>query len=166
MHVVVPWASRLPVASRSEPSAVASRRPRWITRPSAITSPVSGRHLPRKLAPEELDPAPLLWDMRRRVRHGALPPHPLVVRFELTEGRARRFLLLRRTEASLCTEDPGFPEEVVVHSPTSALAAWWRGDVDYARARRSGLAVEGAREHVRAFPDWFERYALAGVAPA
>jgi DNA-binding HxlR family transcriptional regulator len=124
------------------------------------------RHLPRQLTHDELDPAPLLWDMRRRVRHDELPEQPIVVRFELTDRRVRRYLLLRRTEASLCTENPGFPEQVVVTARMAALAAWWRGDVDYAQARRDGLAVEGSRELVRAFPGWFERYALAGVAPA
>jgi hypothetical protein len=104
--------------------------------------------------------------MRRRVRHGELPDRPIVVRFELTDRRVRRYLLLRRTEASLCTENPGFPEQVVVTARTAALAAWWRGDVDYARARRDGLGVDGPRELVRAFPGWFERYVLAGVAPA
>ncbi len=124
------------------------------------------RHLPRRLTKDELDPAPLLWDMRRRVRHGALPEHPIVVRVELTDRNVRRYLLLRRTEASLCSENPGFPEQVVVKTRTGVLAAWWRGDFDYAQARRDGLAVEGPAALVRAFPDWFERYALAGISPA
>ena len=126
------------------------------------------RWLPRRLAEDELDPAPLLWDMRRRVRHQVLPSHPIVVQFELTDHRPahRRYLLLRRTEASLCIANPGYPEAVVVRTPTAALAAWWRGDASFPAAQRRGLHVEGPRPLVRAFPDWFERYTLAGVAAA
>ena len=126
------------------------------------------RWLPRHLADDELDPAPLLWDMRRRVRHDALPEQPVVVRIELTDHRPahRRYLLLRRTEASLCTANPGFPEGVVVRTPTAALAAWWRGDASFPAAQRGGLQLEGPRALVRAFPGWFDRYMLAGVPPA
>ena len=124
------------------------------------------RHLPRRLSHDELDPAPLLWDMRRRVRHDALPEQPIVVRIELTDRRLRRYLLLRRTEVSLCSENPGFLETLVVKTRTSVLAAWWRGDIDYPRARRDGLTVDGPAALARAFPGWFDRYALADVPPA
>jgi DNA-binding HxlR family transcriptional regulator len=123
------------------------------------------RWLPRQVDARGLDPAPLLWDMRRRVRHDALPDRPVLIRIEL--GRLdRRFLLLRRTEASLCTTNPGFAEDLVIRGDVAALVAWWRGDVDLAHARRAGLAIEGPRELVRAFPNWFARYLLAEVAPA
>lgn len=97
-----------------------------------------------------------------------LPDQPLVVRVELTDHRPahRRFLLLRRTEASLCTTNPGFPESVVVTTPTAALAAWWRGDATFPAAQRAGLRLEGRRALVRAFAGWFDRYMLAGVPAA
>ena len=37
-HVVVPWANRLPAASRMSPSDVPVVRPRWISRPVARTN--------------------------------------------------------------------------------------------------------------------------------
>jgi len=46
------------------------------------------------------------------------------------------------------------------------LTAWWRGDISLSRARSAGMTIEGHRAWVRAFPTWFERYLLAGVAPA
>jgi DNA-binding HxlR family transcriptional regulator len=127
------------------------------------------RWLPRHLDEEELDVDALVWDMRRRVDREALPARPVVVRVELSDvpaRRGRRFLLLRRSEVSLCAQNPGFPEELVVRSDRRTLAAWWRGDVTLAAARRGGLAVEGPRALVAQFPRWFERYALAEVAPA
>jgi DNA-binding HxlR family transcriptional regulator len=127
------------------------------------------RWLPRTLDDEQLDADALVWDMRRRVRRDALPDRPIVVRIELVDVRPphdRRFLLLRRSEVSLCTQNPGYPEELVLRADRRTLIAWWRGDLDLAAARRAGLTVTGPRALVRDFPGWFERYLLAEVRPA
>lgn len=127
------------------------------------------RWLPRELGREELDAGTLVWDMRRRVNRQALPAIPVVARLELQDARGRadvRYLLLRRSEVSLCSVNPGFPEELVVRAPLRALTGWWRGDLSLADARSAGMVVEGRREWVRAFPTWFERYAFAAVVPA
>ena len=127
------------------------------------------RWLPRTLPHDELDADTLLWDVRRRISVEALPATPVVVRFELSDARdpaAPRFMLLRWSEVSLCTENPGFPDEVRIRSSLRTFAAWWRGDLSLAKARSAGMAVEGRREWVRAFPSWFLRYAFAHVPPA
>jgi len=126
------------------------------------------RWLPRHLPREELDVDVLAFDMRRRVDVGALPDTPVVVRVEALGpkgGAAVRYLLLRRSEVSLCSANPGFPTELSVRGPLPVLTAWWRGDMSLATARASGMAVEGPREWVRAFSTWFQRYAFAGVQP-
>jgi DNA-binding HxlR family transcriptional regulator len=127
------------------------------------------RWLPRTLPREELDADALLWDVQRRIRRDELPPSPVVVRVEI-EGIPKhagsRFLLLRRSEVSLCTENPGFPVVLDIRASLRTLTAWWRGDVTLAQARAMGMRVEGKREWVRAFPSWFLRYALADVRPA
>lgn len=126
------------------------------------------RWLPREHSREELDIDALVWDMRRRVNLEALPSTPVVARIEIADarGRAVRYLLLRRSEVSLCSFNPGFPEELLVRAPLRTLTGWWRGDFSLADARSAGMVVEGRREWVRAFPKWFLRYALAEVAPA
>ncbi|MBN8940915.1 MAG: helix-turn-helix transcriptional regulator [Rhizobiales bacterium] len=121
--------------------------------------------LPRRPADEDLDLEPLLVDMQRRVRFEALPSEPLVLRFEI-DRHSPRFMLLKASEASLCTQNPGFPEPLRIRSPLPALVAWWRGDVGFAMAQRMGLVTEGPRPLARAFPDWFERYQFAHIAPA
>jgi DNA-binding HxlR family transcriptional regulator len=123
------------------------------------------RWLPRQAEAEDLDLEPLLVDLRRRVDFDALPGDPLVVRFEI-RGHKHRFLLLTPAEASLCTHNPGFPEPLCVQGPLAALVAWWRGDAGFAGAQRLGLSVQGPRALARAFPGWFLRYQLAGIAPA
>ena len=123
------------------------------------------RWLPRRAAAEDLDLEPLLVDMQRRVRFDRLPRQPLVVRIELRQRPAYR-MLLRPGEASICARNPGFPEPLRLGGPLSALVGWWRGDHDFATARRAGLTLEGPRALVRAFPDWFQRYLLHEVRPA
>jgi DNA-binding HxlR family transcriptional regulator len=127
------------------------------------------RWLPRMLPPEQLDADTLLWDVQRRICRDALPPTPVVVRFEISDvhGRAgARFLLLRRSEVSLCAENPGFPDVLCVRGSLRLLTSWWRGDVSLSEARSAGMVVEVRREWVRAFPSWFLRYAFADIAPA
>ncbi len=124
------------------------------------------RWLARHAAHEDLDLEPVLVDMQRRVRFAALPKDPIVVRFEIGGRRQPRFMLLKAAEASLCTQNPGFPEPLCVRGPLPALVAWWRGDAGFAEARRAGLAIEGPRALARRFPEWFERYQFAHVRPA
>jgi DNA-binding HxlR family transcriptional regulator len=127
------------------------------------------RWLPRELRPSELDAHALVWDIHRRVCREALPEKPLVLRIELTDVRgaaSRHYLLLRRSEVSLCAFNPGFPEELCLRADRRTLIAWWRGDLSLRQALGAGLVLEGRREWVRAFPRWFERYLFAAVAPA
>jgi DNA-binding HxlR family transcriptional regulator len=127
------------------------------------------RWLPRELHPNELDARALVWDIHRRVRREALPEKPLVVRIELTDLRgaaACHYLLLRRNEVSLCTVNPGFPEELRLRATRRILIGWWRGDLTFRQALDAGLNLEGRREWVRAFPGWFDRYLFAAITPA
>lgn len=120
------------------------------------------RWLPRSANNEDNDLEPLLVDMQRRVHFAALPKNPIVIRFEI--DRQRYFMLLKAAEASLCMHNPGFPE-LCVRSRLPALVSWWRGDASFFEAQRMGLAITGPKKLVRAFPDWFDRYQLAGIRP-
>ncbi len=107
--------------------------------------------------------------MHRRIRTDDLPANPIVARIVLSDVRGRggvRFLLLRRHEVALCSENPGFPEELEIRATLTTLTAWWRGDLSLPDARSAGLVVSGRRPWVRAFPRWFERYLFADVPPA
>lgn len=123
------------------------------------------RWLSRAPATEDIDLEPLLVDMQRRVCFEALPKDPLVVRLEV-RGHRPRFMLLKKTEASLCHQNPGFPEPVCLRGPLSALVAWWRGDMSLLEAQRMGLAIEGPTALARAFPKWFALYPFAHIGPA
>jgi DNA-binding HxlR family transcriptional regulator len=121
------------------------------------------RWLSRSAADEDNDVEPVLVDMQRRVRVDILPKDPIVVRFEIE--RTRRFMLLKKTEVSICAKNLGFPE-LAIRSLLPPLVSWWRGDSSFFEAKRMGLQISGPNALVRAFPDWFERYQLAGIHPA
>jgi HxlR-like helix-turn-helix protein len=123
------------------------------------------RWLAREPAKEDVDLEPLLGDMQRRVNFAALPREPLVVRFEI-RGHKPRFMLLKKTEASLCGQNPGFPEPVCLRGPLAALVAWWRGDMSFVEAQRMGLSIEGPKAMTRGFPNWFDLYPFAHIGPA
>jgi DNA-binding HxlR family transcriptional regulator len=122
------------------------------------------RWLAREPANEDLDLEPLLVDMQRRVRFTALPKDPFVVRFEV-RGYHKRFMLLKKTEASLCHRNPGFPEPVCVRGPLAAVVAWWRGDMSFLETQRLGLVIDGPKALTRAFPKWFDLYPFAHIGP-
>ena len=120
------------------------------------------RWLPRSAKDEDNDLEPLLVDMQRRVRFAALPKHPIVVQFQV-DRRARRFMLLKAAEASICMQNPGFPEPLSLRSRLSALVSWWRGDASFIEAQRMGLELTGPKALVHAFPKWFDLYQFAGI---
>lgn len=123
------------------------------------------RWLKRAAAREDIDLDPLLIDMRRRARLDRLPTTPQVLRFEFAHG-APRFLLLKRGEADFCAQNPGFPETLQISGKHAALVGWWRGDIEFAAARRQGLNLAGSAAAIKAFPTWFDRYLFAGIRSA
>jgi DNA-binding HxlR family transcriptional regulator len=122
------------------------------------------RWLRRQPSREDLDLEPVLIDMQRRVCFAELPSQPLVVRFEI-RGHSRRYMLLKKNEASICENNLGFPEPVCVRGPLAALVGWWRGDMSFVEAQRNGLAIDGTKAFTRAFPKWFMLYPFAHIGP-
>ena len=108
--------------------------------------------------PEELDPALLLWKMRRRIHLNRLPPGRVVVEFEfIGQRRARLWLVLKREEASVCLKPPGFDSNLVVNADLSTFYRVWLGRLPFEAALRTGkVRLEGPRDLVRQFPRWLK----------
>jgi DNA-binding HxlR family transcriptional regulator len=111
--------------------------------------------------PENLDVMMLMWNVRRRIDTRRLPPRRVVVRFEFraVPTRLRGFrtcwLVLERKGVDLCVKDPGFEVDLVVSAAAETIARVWMGALTFAEAQRGGgLALEGPRDLVRAFPTW------------
>jgi len=110
---------------------------------------------------DNLDMMMLMWNVRRRVDVRRLPPQRVVVRFEFRSLPVRQrsfracWLALERRGVDLCLKDPGFDVDLVVRAEAATMARVWMGAVSFADGLRlGGLAVEGPRDLVRAFPTW------------
>lgn len=115
--------------------------------------------------PRTVDPVTLTWWMSRRIVVAELPPERTVLQFDYRgEDPTRIWIVLERGEASVCTEPPGFDNDLVVSTEPVALMRVFSGIRTYADALGSGdLTVVGPPRLTRALPRWF---AWSPFAPA
>lgn len=121
---------------------------------------------------ENLDPDLLMWDIRRGVDGNAMDAgRRFVVRFEFSgvpSNRRRYWLVFEDGEPDLCMKDPGFETDLFVSSHVRTLAEIWLGHLTLqAGLRDERLRLEGARQDIRRFRDWFALsiFAEAGRVP-
>jgi DNA-binding HxlR family transcriptional regulator len=121
-----------------------------------------------EVAPEDLDAHVVLWSMCRLMdKNGELPAERVVLRFDLADGKRRRFwVVLGPSDAEVCVRPPGFDVDAVVATDSHWLAMWHMGRIPLAAARRRGLIqVEGRPALVRELGGWgLSRFAEVGPA--
>jgi DNA-binding HxlR family transcriptional regulator len=107
---------------------------------------------------DELDPAVLMWSLRRHVVASRFPEGRSVLHFSLEgEPRARRYwwIVVRPgadEEVDVCMADPGYPVTLTVTASMRTLVGVLMGDVTISAAVREGkLRLEGDRDLVRRF---------------
>jgi DNA-binding HxlR family transcriptional regulator len=105
---------------------------------------------------EELDPELLVWKIHQRINRELLPENRTVVEFDFTGPRRHRaWLVMQRSEVSVCVTPPGFDSDLVVRADLALFYRLWLGYVDYDVAIRSGaVVVDGAPALRRDFPRW------------
>jgi len=105
---------------------------------------------------EELDPELLVWKIHQRINRELLPERRTVVEFDFTGPRPHRaWLVLQRTEVSVCVTPPGFDSDLIVRSDLAFFYRLWLGYVEYEAAIRShAVVIEGAPALAREFPHW------------
>jgi DNA-binding HxlR family transcriptional regulator len=118
-----------------------------------------------EVRPEDLDPALLMWDMRRRIDLREVPDRRIVIRFHfasVARGQPSWWLVLCDGEVDLCLSDPGFDVDVDVEADLGAMIMVWMGDIALSDALRSGaVKLGGQRALVRSFPTWLRLNVLA-----
>jgi DNA-binding HxlR family transcriptional regulator len=114
-----------------------------------------------RIEPDNLDAGFLMWNVRRRIALDRVPPQRTVVRFKYggvpvrCRGPRIFWLLLDRTRADLCIEDPGFEVDLHVEVDLATMAKIWLGDTTFAEAQRAGkVRLTGSRKLAQAFPSW------------
>ena len=119
------------------------------------------RHAAQQFAPNNLDPALLMWAIHRRVDLAQLPKPRVVARFEFRGVPPRclqvrtAWLVLEKSGADVCLRDPGFEVDLVVRADVGTLARVYTGHLRFAEGvRAGGLKVEGPRALAHEFPRW------------
>ena len=123
-----------------------------------------------RYTPDELDPALLMWDMRRMLQPSGLAPPRAVVEFRFAgapSGKSTYWLVVD-DGIDLCLIDPGHPVDLWVRADLRCLTEVWMGDRAMRDAIDTGsIALEGPRSLVARFPDWLGQHpVLAKVTPA
>ena len=118
--------------------------------------------------PSELDPVVLLWWMKRRVHRERLPARRVVIQFDFRGERTGSYwLVLERTDVSVCLQDPRFEIDLRVAADVDAFFRVWLGRNSLAEARRRGaVRLEGSPTMVRGFAEWFAWSPMAAAVRA
>lgn len=104
-----------------------------------------------RVSDNDLDPALLLWSMRRQMERVLLPERRFVVQFEffgILPGRHRNarywWLVFHKPDLDVCQKNPGFPIDVTITAELGAFTRVWLGYLSLDEARRAGkVALQG-----------------------
>ena len=106
---------------------------------------------------DDVDAVTLMWWMHRLVDRDSVPAGRVVIEFRHTAPeRVSIWLVLDRGEPSVCLQHPGTDSDLVVTTPTTALARVFSGNDRWESAvSRGDIEVGGSPALVRALPGWF-----------
>jgi DNA-binding HxlR family transcriptional regulator len=108
----------------------------------------------------DLDPALLMWGLRRRIDVSALPDRSVVLRFEFSGVPASRtkfrimWLILGRLSVDVCMKDPGFAIDLTLRGNIRDFVEVYLGQTKWSEAGRTALQLDGDQKIARAFPVW------------
>lgn len=129
----------------------------WLATASKLASAKGRAWAFEAPTPEELDPLLLLWWMRGRVCAAELPAQRVVVEFDFRGARVETYwLVLTRTDTSICLTHPGFEVDMFITAELAACFEIWLGRVDLDTALGDGrVVIDAAPPLAEAFPRWF-----------
>jgi DNA-binding HxlR family transcriptional regulator len=116
----------------------------------------------RDYQPHELDPAVLMWSLRRHVVPARFPPGRTVMHFQL-EGtpRLQRYWWIvvqpEKDDVDICLTDPGHAVALTAKAQLRTLVDVLMGDLELGAALRQGLIMlDGGRDLTRRFEQLFQ----------
>jgi DNA-binding HxlR family transcriptional regulator len=122
----------------------------------------------------DLDPALLVWGLRKRVDLSALPDRRVVLRFVFSGVPASRtkfrtmWLILGRSGVDVCVKDPGFAVDLTLRGDIRDYVDVFLGHTKWRDVAGTALQFDGDLRIARAFPVWlgFETVNRARVVNA
>src|SRR5246500_3954192 len=116
----------------------------------------------------DLDPALLIWGLRKRVDLSTLPDRRVVLRFEFSGVPASRtkfrimWLILGGSGVDVCLKDPGFVVDLIFRSDIRDLVAVYLGYVEWRDFARKRLPIEGDPRLATQLPRWLRLDKVVG----
>ena len=115
---------------------------------------------------EKLDPAMLMWDMRRRIDPALMPRRRCVIQFlysDLPAARRGHWLIAAPgEEVEVCSVDPGFDTDLYVATDVRTMTAVWMGLMPFAGAlREKKIVLTGDKTLASTMPKWLNFSAFA-----
>lgn len=108
-----------------------------------------------RFGPDDLDPALLMYGMRRQIDPLEIPPGRTVIRFEFRglpkrcRGRGYWWYVIQRPEVDVCLRDPGFDVDAVVRADLAAFTSLALGYVGLQDALGKGqVAFHGSERAI------------------
>src|SRR5882757_5726463 len=179
IHRGVPLISRAVLVARLrqlEDHGVIERRPRgadgagheyWLTPAGEGLRTVVdalGRwgmtHTHDRIKRSDLDPALLIWGLRKRVDPSALPDRRVVLRFEFSGVPASRtkfrimWLILGRSGVDVCMKEPGFVVDLTVRGNIRDCVEVYLGHTKWRDAVGTALQIDGDTHMAGKLPVW------------
>jgi hypothetical protein len=121
----------------------------------------------------DLDPALLIWGLRKRVDLSTLPDRRVVLRFEFSGVPASRtkfrimWLILGRSGVDVCMKDPGFAIDLTLRGNIRDYVEVYLGHTNWRDVAGTALQLDGDLQIARAFPVWLRFETVNGLnAPA
>lgn len=125
------------------------------------------RWVESRLSLRNLDPALLMWDIRRNINLDPLPPRRCTIQFlypELAPAQRNYWLVVESDNVDLCSFDPGYEVDLLVTSSLKTMTSIWMGltrlgpEVEAGRVRLDGDPAVG-----RSMQQWLKLSSFAPV---
>ncbi len=102
---------------------------------------------------EDIDTDLLMWDIHRRIDLSSISVRRLVVEIEFYGlSRKRYWLVIEGTDVSVCSDPPGFENDLTIEADTLTFHDVWMGRADLVQAMKLNIIrMHGPTELVRAF---------------
>jgi len=126
------------------------------------------RWIETKASLDNLDPALLMWDIRRNIDLRPMPRRRTTIQIifkDLAKSRQKWWLIVQPDrEVDLCSIDPGFEVDLYLSTDLRTMTAIWMGYTTIARAKEQGkLFVSGNRQLETSMRSWFSLSRFAKV---
>jgi len=126
------------------------------------------RWVESQLTLKNLDPSLLMWDIRRNLKPGLLPPRRCTIQFqypEVPENRRNWWLVVEAGTVDLCGFDPGFDVDLTISGSLRSMTAVWMGLAAMRQEVAEGrLELIGNARLAREAPKWLGLSTFAGEA--